>query len=185
MAFTMVTLGAGFAAGLPPPATAHDLFAAYVQHSVHLTVGARDVDLTMDLTFFEEWSARERLAMDTDANGRISRWEVEAYVKKLAPRISRQVKLRVAGHELALVPLYEPKGAAAYAYPLLRDGATIAPEASASTFAVLCDSFWLTGCGGEAESAWSRDYAGPGVLSLIDRFAAAPDRILSVYRRAP
>jgi 4-amino-4-deoxy-L-arabinose transferase-like glycosyltransferase len=90
-----------------------------------------------------------------------------------------------AGSSLALVPLYEPKGAAAYAYPLLRDGATLMPETSASTIVLLCDSFWLTGCGGEAESAWLKAYPGRGALSLIDRFAAAPDRILSVYRSSP
>ena len=43
-------------------ATAHDLFTAYIQHSITLTVGARDTDLELDLTFFEEWSARERAA---------------------------------------------------------------------------------------------------------------------------
>ena len=95
--------------GLPHTAVGHDLFTAYVQHGVHLTVGARHVDLTLDLTFFEEWSARERLAMDTDGNGRISRREVETYVKQLAPRISRQMKLRVAGRELDLAPLYDPE----------------------------------------------------------------------------
>ena len=100
---------AGFAASRPRAAVAHDLFTAYVQHGVHLTVGARNVDLTLDLTFFEEWSARERLVMDTDGNGRIARSEVEAYVKQLAPQVFRQVKLRVAGRELDLVPLYDPE----------------------------------------------------------------------------
>lgn len=88
---------------------AHDLFAACIQHGVRLSVGTKQVDLTIDLTFFEEWSAKERLAMDTNGDGRISRSEVDAYVKKLAPRIARQVKLRVAGSELAIAPLYEPE----------------------------------------------------------------------------
>jgi hypothetical protein len=90
-------------------AAAHDLFAAYIQHSVLLTVGARYSDLEVNLTFFEGWSARERAAMDADGNGCITRFEVEAYVKKLAPELARQVKLRVAGQELALVPLYAPE----------------------------------------------------------------------------
>ena len=69
-----------FAASPPRTALAHDLFTAYIQHGVHLSVGAKHVDLTLDLTFFEEWSAKERLAMDTNNNGRISRSEVDAYV---------------------------------------------------------------------------------------------------------
>jgi hypothetical protein len=99
----------GMAISLGPPATAHDLFAKYVQHSLSLSVGDRYTDLELDLTFFEEWSARERAAMDADANGRITRSEVEAYVKQLAPELARQVSLRVAGHELALAPLYAPE----------------------------------------------------------------------------
>jgi hypothetical protein len=100
---------AALAASLPRATVAHDLFTGYIQHGVRLAVGARHVDLTIDLTFFEEWSAKERLAMDTDNNGRISRSEVEAYVKKIAPRISQQVKLHVAGREVALAPLYDPE----------------------------------------------------------------------------
>lgn len=63
----------------------------------------------VDLTFFEQWSAKERLTMDADGNGQISRSEVDAYVKTVAARISHQVKLRLAGRELALAPLYEPE----------------------------------------------------------------------------
>jgi hypothetical protein len=90
-------------------AAAHDLFAAYIHHNILLTVGTRYSDLEIDLTFFEDWSAYERAAMDADGNGRIARSEVEAYVKKLAPELAQQVKLRVAGQELALVPLYAPE----------------------------------------------------------------------------
>jgi hypothetical protein len=100
---------AGVLISLPHLAAAHDLFTNYVQHSVHLTVGASYCDLELDLTFFEEWSTRERAAMDADGNGRITRSEVESYVKRLAPELARQVKLGVAGRELALVPLYAPE----------------------------------------------------------------------------
>jgi hypothetical protein len=102
-------LFAGMVISLQHLAAAHDLFTAYIQHRVLLTVGAGYSDVEIDLTFFEEWSAHERAAMDADANGRITRGEVESYVKKRAPELARQVKLRVAGHELALVPLYAPE----------------------------------------------------------------------------
>jgi len=67
------------------------------------------VDLTVDLTFFEEWSSRERRKMDADTNGRIARVEVERYLQKLAPELAKQVRLLVAGHEVPLVSLYEPE----------------------------------------------------------------------------
>lgn len=102
-------LVAGVAISLHHRAAAHDLFTAYIQHRVSLTVGARYSDVEIDLTFFEEWSARERAVMDADANGRITRAEVESYLKERAPELAREVKLRVAGHELALVPLFAPE----------------------------------------------------------------------------
>jgi hypothetical protein len=83
------------------------------------------------------------------------------------------------------VPLFAPKGSDAYAYPLNLDGVRLVAPADAQTVVVLCDSYWLTGCGGSQEDSWvAADPAGIG-LKLIDRFAAAPDRTLSVYRRAP
>jgi hypothetical protein len=105
----ILLLLAGLELGWPQSATAHDLFTAYIQHSVHLAVGAKHVDLTLDLTFFEEWSARERLAMDADADGRITRAEIESYLKRLAPELAKQVKLRVASREVPLAPLYDPE----------------------------------------------------------------------------
>ena len=109
MAWPARLLLAGILIGLRQDAAAHDLFTNYVQHSVHLTVGARYLDLTLELTFFEEWSARERQTMDADANGNITRAERESYLKKRAPQLSRQLKLRVAGRELPLVSLYDPE----------------------------------------------------------------------------
>ena len=100
---------ASAAIGLRRHAAAHDLFASYIQHSVHLTVGARHIDLTLDLTFFEEQSARERMAMDADANRHITRSELESYVRKLAPQLAEQVALRVDGQTLPLIPLYDPE----------------------------------------------------------------------------
>jgi len=90
-------------------AEAHDLFAAYIQHNIHLNVGAKYIDVTLDLTFFEEWSWRERQAMDADHNGRITRSELEAYRKRLAALVADQVNLRVAGRDVELVPLYDPE----------------------------------------------------------------------------
>ena len=102
-----------------------------------------------------------------------------------AQSAATRVERDAAGTEIALVPLFAPKGSDAYAYPLNLDGVRLAAPADAQTVVVLCDSYWLTGCGGSQEDSWvAADPAGTG-LKLIDRFAAAPDRTLSVYRRVP
>ncbi len=86
---------------------------------------------------------------------------------------------------MALVPLYEPKGGDAYIYPLARDGFSLVAPDRAETVILLCDTFWLSGCGDQAEKNWlASDPAGHG-LTRIDQFAAAPDRILTVYSRDP
>lgn len=100
---------AGLVVGWWQPAVAHDFLRAYIQHGIQLSVDAEHIDLTVDLTFFEQWSEHERREMDTDANGRISLHEQQAYLKKVATELYRQVKLRVAGRELELIPLYEPE----------------------------------------------------------------------------
>jgi hypothetical protein len=102
-----VLLLGGLVAGLWLPAAAHDFLRAYIQHAVQLTVGAEHVDLTVDLTFFEQWSEHERREMDTDANGHISLHEQDSYLKKVSPELYQKVKLRVAGRELELIPLYD------------------------------------------------------------------------------
>lgn len=102
-------LCAGVALGATRSARGHNFLGEFIQHGIQLTVGAQHIDVTVDLTFFEEWSAREREAMDADGSGDITRVELENYLKRLAPQLARQVKLRVAGRELALVPLYEPE----------------------------------------------------------------------------
>ncbi len=100
-------LSASFALGATRSAQGHNFLSEFIQHGIQLTVGAQHIDVTVDLTFFEEWSVRERGAMDADGSGDITRVELENYLKRLEPQISRQVMLRVADRELALVPLYE------------------------------------------------------------------------------
>jgi len=89
------------------------------------------------------------------------------------------------GSSIALVPLFEAKGSDAYLYPLTRDGFTLVSPAKATTVVLLCDVYWLGGCGGSAEANWvATNPAGRG-LTWRDQFRAAPDRILTVYRRGP
>jgi len=100
---------AGLLVAAPRIAPAHDTLGSCVQHAVHLAVGAQHIDVTLDLTFFEAWSASERAAMDADSNGVITRSEQEAYLKRIGAGLCKQVKLFVAGRELPLAPLYDPE----------------------------------------------------------------------------
>ena len=54
-----------------------------------------------------------------------------------------------------------------------------------ATVVLLCDSGSYPGCGGPAEELWRFGAADGATLRLVDRFEAAPQRILSVYRRSP
>jgi hypothetical protein len=87
---------------------------------------------------------------------------------------------------LALVPLWEEKGADAYSYPLIRDGITLVAPDEAQTVVLLCETGWTSeGCGGDQEARWLRSNSGGAGLTLIDRFQAAPGRLMSVYGRDP
>ena len=89
------------------------------------------------------------------------------------------------GSAMALVPLFEEKGSDAYLYPLTRDGLTLVAPEKATTVVLLCDTYWLKTSCDVAEASWlAADPAGKG-LTRVDRFTAAPNRILSVYRRSP
>lgn len=101
-----------------------------------------------------------------------------------AQAAATRVEADAGGSAVSLVPLFVAKGSDAYLYPLVRDGVQITPAAQATTVVVLCDTFWTQGCGGAAEDAW-RTSSTLGPLTQIDRFDAAPDRILTVYKRAP
>jgi hypothetical protein len=103
-------LGAGLLGGLLTlAARAHETLAGYLQHHVSLALGARHVDVTVHLTFFEDGSEHERAHMDADEDGRIGRDEVESYLKTLAPRLAGAVQLRVAGRPVELLPLRAPE----------------------------------------------------------------------------
>jgi hypothetical protein len=96
-------------AGAPWSAPAHDAFMEFVWHRVELGVNARHVDVTVELTFFEDWSERERQRMDADQDGRIRKDELEKYAAQLSATVNKAVHLTIAGRPVTLVPLYDPE----------------------------------------------------------------------------
>lgn len=93
----------------PPATNAHELFSTFIQHTLRLSVDARYVDLTVELTFFESWSTRERRIMDADGDGRITKAELKAYLKIIAPVVADQVRLKLEEQDLPLALLYDPE----------------------------------------------------------------------------
>jgi 4-amino-4-deoxy-L-arabinose transferase-like glycosyltransferase len=89
------------------------------------------------------------------------------------------------GGAVSLVNLPLFKQADAYGYPLTLDGVKLVTPDKAATVVILCDSGWYTGCGGAAEELWRLGAADSVSLRLVDRFEAAPQRIISIYRRVP
>jgi hypothetical protein len=91
------------------PAPAHEVLVQYLQHRVALTLGARHVDVTVELTFFEDGSEHEREHMDANGDGRLSRAETDAWLRQLEPRLAEAITLRVDGRPVSLIPLRAPE----------------------------------------------------------------------------
>jgi len=103
--FVCLALGLGLTMAAP----GHDLFTAYIQHRIALTLGAEYLDVTVQLTFFEDGSQHEREHMDTNGDGQLSRREIDRYLAGLETSSARAVTLRLAGKPVELTPLYAPQ----------------------------------------------------------------------------
>ena len=101
-----------------------------------------------------------------------------------AQAAATRIEGQAGGSPVAFVPLFAVKGSDAYSYPLTLKGVSVETPEEATIIVVLCDTLWIEGCDGSAEEAWlAQSKLGP--LLEIDRFRAAPDRILTVYRKVP
>jgi hypothetical protein len=89
-----------------PAASAHDFLAGCIQHRVEITVGAHHLDVTVELTFFEDGSEHERGDMDLNQDGSVNREEEAAYLKELEPVLSKAVTLQINGRPVTLITLY-------------------------------------------------------------------------------
>jgi len=90
-------------------ASAHALFMSYVQHRTAITVGPANIDITIELTFFETRSISERRRMDADADGTITVGEIQSYLARIADSLDGGIGLRIAGRPVAVMPLYQPE----------------------------------------------------------------------------
>jgi hypothetical protein len=86
-----------------------------------------------------------------------------------------------SGKTIALVGLTGGRSTDTYLYPLVSDGARVAAPDRTTVLVVLCDTSVSASCGGSQEDAWLATQTYAAGFVLVDRFEAAPGRMLSVY----
>ena len=104
---SLVALGASLIA--IRPADAHAVTMTYARHDLRVTVSPENIDITVELTFFEMPSLSERRRMDRDRSGVISADERGRYLAELAGRLDDAVTLTVDGRPVEVMPLYGPE----------------------------------------------------------------------------
>lgn len=90
------------------PMLPHERLGAAIQHRVGVVVGPRDIDVTLELTFFEVASRHEREHMDTDGDGRVSHGEIVRYLRDGAPEWEGGLVMRLDGRPVPLMMLAPP-----------------------------------------------------------------------------
>jgi hypothetical protein len=95
--------------GTPLSTFGHGVLGRFVRSRTQISAGARNLDVKVELTFFEEWSARERAQMDADGDGRLSSAESTAYVKLQEHALAEALALTVDGQKVNLALLNTPE----------------------------------------------------------------------------
>ena len=99
----------------------------------------------------------------------------------MAQTAANRIERDARGQAIALVGLPNDRSTDAYGFPLVLDGATLVTPDRASVLVVLCDSSRSNSCGGLSEDGWLAAQPYTMGFKLLDRFTAAPNRVLSVY----
>jgi len=102
-------LAVGGVLASPLPVRAHTTLRDYIQHRATVDVEGRNIDVTVELTFYEDCSVVERRRMDANGDGRIGEGEIRAYLKGEAERFERDLRLTFDGKPLELIPLFDPR----------------------------------------------------------------------------
>jgi hypothetical protein len=74
-----------------------------------VSVSPENIDITVELTFYEMPSLSERRRMDRDLDNAISDDERAAYLKGLAEQVGKGLSLAVDGEVVDVMVLYEPE----------------------------------------------------------------------------
>lgn len=91
------------------PAAGHVALEQYLQQRVSAVVSPKNIDLTIEFTFTGAASLAERLSMDKDQNGKLSKDERRAYLDAIAQRAEDAVTMTIDGVPCEAIPLYDPE----------------------------------------------------------------------------
>jgi len=87
----------------------HPIHTDHVEHGVHISVGQRNIDVTVRLQLNELLSLSERRRMDLDGDKLITNQEREVYLQRVRLQLIEAFRLTCDDVELPLIELYEPR----------------------------------------------------------------------------
>lgn len=93
----------------PSGAFAHADLSEYVQHEATLDAHGEYIDITLQLTFFDELAEARRRSLDRDGNGDISPEEQTALKKALLLEAEKAIVLQADGTGVELVSRFDPE----------------------------------------------------------------------------
>ena len=91
------------------PAAGHVALEQYLQERVSAVISPQNIDLTIEFTFTGAASLAERLSMDKDQNGKLSKDERRVYLDAISRKAEDAVTAAIDGVECAVIPLYDPE----------------------------------------------------------------------------
>ena len=78
----------------------HDFQERFIQHQLQVKVSPINIDFHLELGFFGDRAAQERLLMDLDSNGQINFNEESTYLRKLVLSIRNKIHVKLGKHRL-------------------------------------------------------------------------------------
>ena len=87
----------------------HDFQERFIQHQLQVQVSPINIDLHLELGFFGDRAAQERLLMDLDSNGQINLNEESTYLRRLVLSIRNKIYVKLGKHRLPTPLLFYPK----------------------------------------------------------------------------
>ncbi len=88
---------------------AHQPFQSYIQHRVYIVVSPENIDIELELTFYNLFALAERRKIDLDADERIDPTEVDIYLKNNTDTFLHHLDLCLDNKTLELIYLFDPE----------------------------------------------------------------------------
>lgn len=90
-------------------ASAHAVLMTFIRHNAKVSIGRRNIDVTIELTFHEYPSLAERRRMDRNHDEAITEREIRGYLNGLSDVLRNALALSVDDQPLQVIPLYDPQ----------------------------------------------------------------------------